>query len=96
LLVPFHMIGAKSLEAAIFGQYVRHVGALHPKAPVPAVFLGDDVLQQADLDRQRLGDAEFFRILGAGQGGWGNLHAWNAERYDAARSAAPNDEARRT
>lgn len=96
LLVPFHMIGAKSLEAAIFGQYVRHVGALHPEAPVPAVFLGDDVLQQADMDRQRHGDEEFFRILGAGQSGWGNLHDWNADRYDAARSAAPNDEARKS
>jgi hypothetical protein len=96
LLVPFHMIGAKSLESAIFGQYVRHVGALHPKDPVPAVFLGDDVLQQADMDRQRHGDEEFFRILGAGQGGWGNLHAWNAERYDTARSAPPNDEARKS
>ena len=96
LLVPFHMIGARSLESAIFGQYVRHVGALHPQAPVPAVFLGDDVLKQADLDRKRLGDDEFFRLLGAGQGGWGSLHAWTAERYAAARSAPPNDEARKS
>lgn len=96
LLVPFHMIGAKSLEAAIFGQYCKHVAALHPTAPVPAVFHGDDVLHQADMDRQRMGDVEFFRILGAGQGGWGDLHTWNAERYAVARAAAPNDEARKS
>src|ERR1700694_1287502 len=38
LLVPYHMIGAQSMESAILGHYVEHVRRLHPDAPLPGVF----------------------------------------------------------
>ena len=34
LLVPFHLIGAKNMESAVLGGYVRHVAKLHPEARV--------------------------------------------------------------
>jgi hypothetical protein len=45
LLVPYHLIGATSLESAILGQYVEHVRKLHPEAPVPAVFAAESLLR---------------------------------------------------
>src|SRR6266542_6487185 len=30
LLVPFHLIGSRSMESAVLGGYVRHVAKLHP------------------------------------------------------------------
>src|SRR5262245_36226852 len=39
LLVPYHMIGARSMESAILGGYVDHVMQLHPGAPLPGVYL---------------------------------------------------------
>lgn len=89
LLVPFHMIGATSLEERLFGQYVSHVGALHPTAPVPAVFHGEAVLRQAEAERAK-DEAAFLAKLGSGGHGWGDLDAWTRERYDRARQAAPN------
>src|SRR4051812_1011277 len=38
LLVPYHLIGSKSLESAVLGGYVRHVAKLHPGAPTPGVY----------------------------------------------------------
>lgn len=90
LLVPFHMIGARSLEHAIFSQYIAHTGRLHPKAPVPAVFLGEKVLVQAEVERQR-DERSFLQRLSSGGGDWGALDAWTADRYHSARVAAPND-----
>ncbi|MGE0144219.1 MAG: phage resistance protein [Planctomycetota bacterium] len=90
LLVPFHMIGARSLEHAIFSQYLAHTGQLHPTAPVPAVFLGEKVLEQAEVERRRDENA-FLQKLGSGSGEWGTLDAWTADRYQRARAAAPND-----
>lgn len=34
LLVPFHLIGAKNMESAVLGGYVRHGAKLHPEARV--------------------------------------------------------------
>lgn len=89
LLVPFHMIGAASLEERLFGQYVNHVGALHPGAPVPAVFHGEAVLRQAEAERAK-DEAAFLAKLSSGRDGWGDLDAWTRERYEQARHAPPN------
>src|SRR3954470_19565410 len=35
LLVPFHMIGASSVESAVFGGYVRHMQRIHPGVALP-------------------------------------------------------------
>jgi hypothetical protein len=90
LLVPFHMLGARSLEHAVFSQYIKHVQRLHPESPVPAVFLGEKVLEQAEVERRKDEQAFFARLSGGG-GDWGALEAWSADRYEKARSAQPND-----
>ena len=63
LTVPFHLIGAASLESALFGTYVAHMQALHPDAPLPDLFADEPILDNADVLRQRLGDDAFFAAL---------------------------------
>src|SRR2546422_3474474 len=33
LLVPYHMIGARTMESAILGHYASYIRTLHPEAP---------------------------------------------------------------
>jgi hypothetical protein len=97
LLVPFHLIGAKNMESAVLGGYVRHVGKLHPKAPAPAVYRSEQLLKDADGLRESLGDTKFFESLngaadlsGPEPGGWGDVDStWDATSYDHARIASP-------
>ena len=63
LLVPYHMIGARSMESAILGGYVDHVQRLHPDAPLPGVYLADEIFANAQQLRERLGDEKFFEDL---------------------------------
>ena len=65
LLVPYHLIGARSMESAILGHYVEHVRALHPDAPLPGVFLSERLFEDARRLRQTMGDEAFFRSLEA-------------------------------
>src|SRR6202012_2774928 len=37
-LVPFHMIGAESMEQAIFGGYVKHLREADTNATLPGVY----------------------------------------------------------
>src|SRR3954470_22721531 len=37
LLVPFHMIGSRSMEQGILGRYAEYVRQLHPTAPIPGI-----------------------------------------------------------
>ncbi len=99
LLVPYHMIGKASMEQAILGHYAEHVGRLHPKAPVPPVFLAETLFADASGLRDKMGDEKFFAALneGASDGGdgWGDLGAaWDAPRFEAAVTAAPASEER--
>jgi len=94
LLVPYHMIGATTLEEAIFGGYVRHVHKLHPNAATPAVFQAQELVANADQLRAQLGDDKFFDTLNQSKGGdadgWGDLGvSWSAQRYDAAKTTGP-------
>lgn len=93
LTVPYHLIGATSLESAVFGGYVDHVRRLHPEAPLPDVFADEPLLVNADSLRDRMGDEAFFASLGDADDDWGDLGGWTADRYDAARKA-PGDERR--
>jgi hypothetical protein len=89
LTVPYHLIGASSLESAVLGGYVEHIREVHPDAPLPAVFADEPILALVDEFRTRLGDEAFFAGLGTsgGSSGWGDLDApWDAARYDAARA----------
>ena len=63
LLVPYHMIGARSMESAILGGYVDHVQKLHPGCSLPGVYLADEIFENAKQLRDRLGDEKFFEDL---------------------------------
>lgn len=92
LLVPYHMVGAASMEAGVLGGYVDHVRKLHPDAPVPGVFVDDALLDSAHDLRGKMGDEKFFAGLG-GSGddeGFGDLAGgWDAARFDAAINEPP-------
>jgi hypothetical protein len=90
LLVPYHMIGAPSIEAGILGGYVRYIKKLHPDAPQPGFYLSDRLFRDASGMRERLGDAKFFEVLNQASGkvadddGWGELAGgWDATSFDA-------------
>ncbi len=92
LVVTMNMIGAKSVESAVFGGYVRTIQAKHPEAPLPAVYVADGLLENARALRAQFGDERFFATLGSGQStaGWGDLAGgWDAARFDAALVAPP-------
>ncbi len=100
LLVPYHMIGARNMESAILGGYVDHVMELHPTAPLPGVYLAEEIFKNAQQHRKALGDDKFFEQLNQGQKssggtGWGKLaKGWDAARFEAALEAAPSSEER--
>jgi hypothetical protein len=93
LTVPFHLIGASSLESAIFGRYVAYVRELHPDAPMPAVFADEPILVNADDLRATMGDDTFFAALSDADGGdgWGDMGGWDLDRYEAARTQPVGD-----
>ena len=99
LLVPYHMIGAASMEAAVLGGYASHVRTFHPNAPVPAVYLAESLFADARRMRRVMGDADFFAALsgegGEGDRGWGDLAGgWDADSFEAAIAAPAGDERR--
>lgn len=109
LLIPYHMIGARNMESAILGGYVDHVMQLHPTAPLPGVYLADEIFKNAQQHRDRLGDEKFFEDLNRGSAqprpalakgegakrGWGKLaKGWDAARFEAALEAPPASEER--
>src|SRR4051812_3430360 len=68
LLVPFHLIGARNLETAILGGYVEHVRRHHADAPLPGVFVADDIFKNAEDLRTHMGDEKFFSLLNQSTG----------------------------
>lgn len=98
LLVPYHMIGARSMEAAVLGGYVEHVRKHHAGAPTPAVYVAESLFADARRLRERMGDEKFFATLNEGRGsggGWGAIGSgWDAKSFEEACRAAPREEAR--
>ena len=101
LPLAFHLLGAESMEQALFSGYIQQVKRLHPGAPLPALHRSDDVLADAERLREREGDERFLAGLNGGQEAnddpWSQLlgtGTWTAESYAAARAAAPGSEAR--
>ena len=95
--MPYHMIGARNMESAILGGYVDHVMELHPTAPLPGVYLADEIFKNAKQHRQRAGRREVLRATepgsqqhrAAADSGWGKLaKGWDAARFDARRLEA--------
>lgn len=95
LMVPYHMVGATSLDNAILGQYAEHVQRLHPDAPLPAFFLTEKLFTDARGLRATMGDEPFFKSLGGGgggDGGWGLMDGgggWDGASFDAAMAEGP-------
>ncbi|GGL15875.1 phage resistance protein [Planomonospora parontospora] len=99
LLVPLHLLGAKSLEQRVFGRYIDYVRVLHPDAPIPAVHRTDALLDQARFTRRQVGDEAFIAGLPGGEeeeDEWGeSVSFWTPEKLDAAFAGAHSDELRR-
>jgi hypothetical protein len=104
LPLAFHLIGAKSMEQALFQGYLQQIRKLHPDAPLPALHQSDGILADAERLRARDGDERFFAGLngGAARGGasdpWskliGSSGTWTLESYATARAAEPGSEQR--
>ena len=98
LLVPYHLLGAKSLEQAVLGGYVDHIRRLQPDAPVPAVHRTDALLDDTRNLRQQIGDRRFIEGLPGGEADdeWGESEPfWDSARLDAALGSAYDDTLRR-
>ncbi len=64
LHIPFHMIGADSMEQAVFSRYVDWVETHHPDAQLPALYESGPILENAERLREMIGDDDrFLRIL---------------------------------
>ena len=94
LPLAYHLLGAESLEQALFSGYLQQVRQLHPDAPLPAVHQSEAVLRDAERMRADFGDERFFdRLNGGSEGGtdaWAAVlgaGTWAAGTYHAARAA---------
>ncbi|MDN5789362.1 MAG: DUF6079 family protein [Micrococcales bacterium] len=101
LPLAFHLLGAKSLEQALFEGYLRQIRELHPDAPLPAIHKSDALFHDADALRRRLGDEAFFAGLNQGAAGGADAWAavlgsgsWDSTSYAQARAAAASSEER--
>ena len=105
LPLAFHLIGAESMQKALFAGYIRQIAQRHPGAPLPALHESDAILRDAERLRERDGDERFFAGLNGGAsaagGGtdiWSRLipdtGAWTADSYAAARAAEPGSSQR--
>ena len=94
LLVPFHMIGSRSMEQGILGQYASYVRRLHPDGPIPGIYLAESLFEDAESLRQDMGDGAFFDKLNQnrsdGKDGWGTVsEGWKGDSFKAAMQEAP-------
>lgn len=95
-LVPYHFIGAESIDAQILGGYARHVAVVHPDAPPPAVYRDDELIADARELIARHGADALIRDLPAATGDdaeW-DESGWDAATLDEALSAPPGDKRR--
>lgn len=96
LLVPYHMIGAKSMEARLFDGYVDTIRRVHPEASLPALYLDDELLDNARELRNHFGDELFFdRLSASDDEAFGDLAGtWDAASFEQAAAAPPRSEER--
>jgi hypothetical protein len=93
LMVPFHMIGARDVESAILGGYAEYVRRLHPTAPTPGFYLGENLFADARNLRGQIGDDAFFTRFNDGLDGDWNA-PWDAPSFEAATLEPPEGEER--
>ncbi|WGJ87755.1 phage resistance protein [Gordonia sp. SMJS1] len=105
LRLTYHLLGAKSLEEAVFRGYLRQIARLHPEAHLPAIHVTDTLIEDAERLRGQIGDAAF--LAGLSEGGtagdssdaWGAVlggDTWDLDTYLAAVAAPPEDTRRTT
>ena len=89
LLVPYHMIGAETVEERVLGGYLDRMRELHPDAPPPGLYDADAMMGNALKLREQFGDEAFFRALNesAADDGWGDAARWDAASFAAAAKA---------
>ncbi|POM26622.1 hypothetical protein BTM25_10240 [Actinomadura rubteroloni] len=91
LLVPYHMLGAKTMEQRVLGGYVKHIRRLHSDdVPLPAVYRTDGLFADLRAMRERFGDDAVIGGLTDDTGEddeWGDSFAWTPEKLDIAMSA---------
>ncbi|GAA1828696.1 BREX-2 system ATPase PglY [Actinomadura chokoriensis] len=99
LLVPYHMLGARSLEQRVLGRYVEYVKKLHPDAPVPQVYKTDALFDDIRGLLTTMGTDAVLRGLSGDGGGtdeeeddWGESFGWSAELLDQALAAPESHE----
>src|SRR6266487_6010159 len=91
LLLAYHLLGAETLEKALFDGYLRQIRQRHPTAVLPALHQSDGILADAERQRSRDGDERFFAELNGGAAGaaddpWSALlgsGTWTADSYAA-------------
>jgi hypothetical protein len=96
LLVPYHMIGAETLEQRLLGGYYDLVTRLHPNRPPGGLFPSDALIENAFAFRERMGDDAFFEALNSDvSADWGALEGeWDAPNFEAAAGAGGASEDR--
>src|ERR1039457_7389279 len=89
LLVPYHMIGAETVEERVLGSYLDRMHELHPDAPPPGLYDADAMMGNALKLREQFGDEAFFRALNesAADDGWGDAARWHDASFAAAAKA---------
>ena len=69
MLVPFNLIGATGLEAALLGGYADHIRRHYPDAPTPPVYRAEALFEDAKGLREAMGDKAFFAKLNREENG---------------------------
>lgn len=93
LMVPYHMIDAKTMEQRVLGGYVDFVRKRHPEAPIPPVYRTDALFTDLRQLRATMGEDQFLAALNRDYAGgeddeWGDSGAfWTGERVDTALTA---------
>jgi hypothetical protein len=90
LRLHLHMIGASSLEAKLFPEYLTRTRELFPDAVLPRLFADEGLFRDAQSLRGQMDDEAFFSTLNEGRKPdprWGNRATgalWNADRFERA------------
>jgi len=97
LLIPYHLPGSQSLDAAVLGGYVAHVAKEFPGTTLPAVYRDDSLIADARDSRRELGDEAFIAKLPATNpeaAEWGTA-SWDSASLDEAFNQPPTGPERR-
>lgn len=104
LRLTFHFLGAETVEAALFSQYLTQIAARHPDTEPPVLHAAGGLFDDAANRRAEVGDDKFFAALNGSSSSsgatvdWGlanvSVGNWNAESYAEASAADADPEQR--